>query len=367
MTVAGNSAGGGGGTSLGGGLDMASATVGSSIVAANAGGDCSGAIISSGHDIDDDSSCGFTGAGDRSGVNALLGPLGEHGGTGETLMPLAGSPALDAADPAACPATDQRGVSRPQGAGCDIGAVEVAPPIVSTGPVSSAGPETATVTAAVNPNFSETAYHIEFGTTTAYGGASASASAGSGGVAQAVAAALGGLKPRTTYHYRVIASNAAGTVVGADAVLTTAAAPPARPAGPTLLAAKLTNTRFRVGARRTAIAARRAPVGTAFRFKLTAAASLRIAITRAAAGLHRGRSCVAPTRKLRRAHAKRCTRTLTLGVLTRANLSAGAHTIAFSGRIGRRALSPRAYAALLAASNGDGRSSPVELRFLVVR
>ena len=44
---------------------------------------------------------------------------------------LAGSPAIDAADAAACPATDQRGVARPQDgdddgeALCDIGAFEL--------------------------------------------------------------------------------------------------------------------------------------------------------------------------------------------------------------------------------------------------
>ena len=41
---------------------------------------------------------------------------------------LAGSPALDAAAPAGCPATDQRGVTRPFGTSCDIGAFESAPP-----------------------------------------------------------------------------------------------------------------------------------------------------------------------------------------------------------------------------------------------
>jgi hypothetical protein len=37
---------------------------------------------------------------------------------------MAGSPAIDAGDNAACPAFDQRGVKRPQGNACDIGAVE---------------------------------------------------------------------------------------------------------------------------------------------------------------------------------------------------------------------------------------------------
>ena len=33
--------------------------------------------------------------------------------------------AIDAADDTVCSSTDQRGVTRPQGAGCDVGAVEV--------------------------------------------------------------------------------------------------------------------------------------------------------------------------------------------------------------------------------------------------
>ena len=60
---------------------------------------------------------------------ADLGPLADNGGLTYTHLPLAGSPALDAAG-AACPASDQRGVSRPQGAACDIGSVEVEVTIV---------------------------------------------------------------------------------------------------------------------------------------------------------------------------------------------------------------------------------------------
>ena len=41
---------------------------------------------------------------------------------------LAGSPAIDAADDDRCPSTDQIGTPRPQGAGCDIGAIEYAAP-----------------------------------------------------------------------------------------------------------------------------------------------------------------------------------------------------------------------------------------------
>jgi alpha-tubulin suppressor-like RCC1 family protein len=140
-----------------------------------------------------------------------------------------------------------------------------------------------------------------------------------------------------------------------------------KPPPPVFSNAYLTNKRFRVGGKDTAISARRAPVGTSFRFTLSAAASVQIKITRSAAGLRRGRSCVAPTTKLRRAHAKRCTRTLTVGTLTRSKTPNGKGRIAFSGRIGHRALSPRSYKAVLSASNAGGRSTPVTLSFTVVR
>src|SRR5690606_1643530 len=63
-------------------------------------------------------------------VDALLGPLHDMHGATPYHPPLPGSPAVDAipiADCAAGPpfATDQRGVLRPRGPGCDIGAVEI--------------------------------------------------------------------------------------------------------------------------------------------------------------------------------------------------------------------------------------------------
>ena len=57
----------------------------------------------------------------------LLGPLTANGGPTPTLAPLPGSPAIDALAGAACPATDQRGLPRPQLGGCDAGAVEIQP------------------------------------------------------------------------------------------------------------------------------------------------------------------------------------------------------------------------------------------------
>lgn len=57
----------------------------------------------------------------------LLGPLADNGGFTMTHALGAGSSAIDAGDMTVCPATDQRGVVRPIGSGCDIGAVEYQP------------------------------------------------------------------------------------------------------------------------------------------------------------------------------------------------------------------------------------------------
>jgi len=54
----------------------------------------------------------------------LLGPLVDNGGPTLTQALSDGSPAIDTADAGTCPATDQRGVPRPIGTGCDIGAFE---------------------------------------------------------------------------------------------------------------------------------------------------------------------------------------------------------------------------------------------------
>jgi beta-glucanase (GH16 family) len=86
----------------------------------------SGAVVlaSNGGNVSSDGSCNLTASGDQPGVDALLGPLADNGGPTLTHALGTTSPAIDAALAAACPATDQRGVSRPQGSGCDVGAYE---------------------------------------------------------------------------------------------------------------------------------------------------------------------------------------------------------------------------------------------------
>ena len=99
-----------------------SATLQNSIVAANMPTDCSGAVVSLDNNLDSDSSCNLGGANDLPGVDPLLGPLMNNGGPTETHALLTGSPALNAGNDAAAPATDQRGF--PRLGTSDIGAFE---------------------------------------------------------------------------------------------------------------------------------------------------------------------------------------------------------------------------------------------------
>jgi hypothetical protein len=101
------------------------------IGSANCGGP--GTFASNGYNFSDDASCNFTGTGDKQDAGSPgLGALGPNGGPTLTMLPQTGSPLLDAIPAANCQddgasgvTTDQRGVTRPQGNGCDIGAVEV--------------------------------------------------------------------------------------------------------------------------------------------------------------------------------------------------------------------------------------------------
>jgi predicted outer membrane repeat protein len=82
-------------------------------------------VQSLGHNMSDDNSCNLAAAGDQPGVSdPKLGPLADNGGPTWTHMPLSGSPAIDGGQCVAGVTTDQRGLLRPAGAACDIGAVE---------------------------------------------------------------------------------------------------------------------------------------------------------------------------------------------------------------------------------------------------
>ena len=101
--------------------------LGRTLLAGNDEGNCGGSIDSDGYNLADDTYCGLEFPTDAQSVDPLLGPLADNGGPTQTHSLGEGSPAIDAVPEGGCPATDQRGVLRPQGAACDIGAVEVNP------------------------------------------------------------------------------------------------------------------------------------------------------------------------------------------------------------------------------------------------
>ena len=128
-TIVGNSAGLAGGAITGDGIALRNTIVAGNTAPADP--NCTGPVLSLGHNLESGTDCGFVAAGDLAGVDPLLGPLQNNGGFTPTHALLAGSPAIDAGDPTDCPARDQRGFVRPadgDGTGaavCDIGAVEL--------------------------------------------------------------------------------------------------------------------------------------------------------------------------------------------------------------------------------------------------
>jgi hypothetical protein len=95
-------------------------------------------------------------------------------------------------------------------------------PAVESESVVDVAAESATVQAQVDPDGAETTYHVEYGTSGAYGQSTPESSAiGAGGSALPVLAHIEGLQVATTYHYRVVASNAIGQTRGADRTFST--------------------------------------------------------------------------------------------------------------------------------------------------
>jgi hypothetical protein len=130
----------------------------------------------------------------------------------------------------------------------------------------------------------------------------------------------------------------------------------------------LSAERFSVGRSATATAAaakKKTPVGTTFSWRLSEAAGVTVRIERPTSGRRKGRSCVKPTKKLRK--AKKCTLWVRTGTLTRASAS-GATKLAFSGRIGKKALKPGTYHAVVSAVDAAGNaSSERTIAFKVVK
>jgi hypothetical protein len=96
------------------------------------------------------------------------------------------------------------------------------PPAISTGAVNSVTQNTATITGTINTEGLPTSYGFEIGLVEGnYGPPTGLGSVGAGASEAAVALALTGLQPGTTYHYRITATNGDGTSYGTDRSFTT--------------------------------------------------------------------------------------------------------------------------------------------------
>jgi hypothetical protein len=105
-------------------------TLVSTLLVNNSDRNCAvGAVADGGYNISSDASCGFSLSTSLAGTDPTLGPLADNGGPTQTMALLAGSPAVNRipAGVNGCGtdvATDQRGLPRPVGPGCDVGAYE---------------------------------------------------------------------------------------------------------------------------------------------------------------------------------------------------------------------------------------------------
>ena len=221
----GASAGASGGAGSGGAVfDQGSGiTVQNSLLALNAGGNCSGSVLDGGHNLSyGDSSCPATFA----GGNPNLGPLQNNGGPAATISLQAGGAAIDQipAANANCPSTDERGVARPSGPKCDIGAYEVAPPSARTGAVTKINKTYATLNGAVTPNAGTATVEFQYGLTPKLGSKSPTEQV-SGVLPVPVSIRVLLLKPKRTYFYRVVVLAMDGTSYGAVGKFTTSQAP----------------------------------------------------------------------------------------------------------------------------------------------
>ena len=115
----------------------------------------------------------------------------------------------------------------PRSPGCGLIAAPAlaAVPVVTTGGNGSVTYQSAVLFGTVNPHGASTEVYFQYGTTNKYGLQSTPVEEPAGARAIAVSIAVSGLAAGTVYHYRIVASNAAGTALGPDKTVLTAKIP----------------------------------------------------------------------------------------------------------------------------------------------
>jgi hypothetical protein len=322
-----------------------------------------GSFASGGHNIEATapSQCGLGAAGDKIGVNPLLGSLQGNGGTTQTQELLAGSPAIDAGNNTGCPTIDQRGLARPRGPACDIGALEVEPPTASTGTASGVGATSATLSgSAANPNtVIGASVFFQFGTTTSYGAHTAGQPLGTGTGSTPFSALVSHRAPRTLYHFRTVVMSPDGTAFGSDQTFTTPAV--------VISGLRTSPRRFSLSGRlvnghcvkRTIKTANRKPCKRPIRLRISytmnAGTTVILTIKQQASGRRVMGRCVKPTHKNK--SRKRCIRPVALHGQISHISAAGQNSFVFNGRIGNHTLGPGFFQLIASPAGGPPRTT----------
>ncbi len=365
----------GGDADLGGSNTHVENTIATTGVADAGFENCGGAPTSLGHNLDSLNQCNFTATGDLVDTDPVLGSLQDNGGPAQTLGLGSGSPAIDAGTDSGCPATDERGVLRPAGAACDIGAFEVATPAATTGAASSIALNSAALNGtALNPDLAAASAYFQYGITPAYGSTTTAQPVAGTAPDAPVGASLSGLAVGTLVHFRLVVTNAVGTAFGADQTFTTSSEPTIPPPvtsskptipppvrrPPRIFALKLKPRALIAASHGPAVAALR--TGTTVSYTETEAATTTFTIQLRAPGRVKVASCVRPTKRNRT--NKRCTRWLKVGNFTH-NDGAGPRHFHFTGRIRGHKLKPNQYRLHAIPRNSAGAGAPANAGFKI--
>ncbi|MDX6644759.1 MAG: hypothetical protein QOK40_486 [Miltoncostaeaceae bacterium] len=228
------------------------------------------------------------------------------------------------------------------------------PPVAATSPAASLTATSAVLNGQLTVGALQATYRFDWGTTTAYGQQTPAATLAPSAAPQPVSATISGLTAGTTYHFRLVATSAAGTSTGADQTFTTTR-PGAKPAGgiplklsllravPNRFATRLPAAcRVRLvprsaAARRCALA--RTRLGTLIRFNLSGQARVQLQFRRV------GKSKV-------------------VGVIAGKGVR-GLNRFRFLGRVGRLTLGNGRYSVTAVAGSGATASSPVKVIFTI--
>jgi hypothetical protein len=93
-------------------------------------------------------------------------------------------------------------------------------PVVTTNPATNVAISSATLNGSLDPHGLTTTVHFQYGTTTSYGHTTAIQTQ-TGNTYRNIASNIGGLTTDTTYHFRIVGTNSAGTRMGSDRTFTT--------------------------------------------------------------------------------------------------------------------------------------------------